>query len=217
MSFPSEIVPQSVAAGSPANAVFLPEHSLRLLPLLRAHAQADKVLIIPRQSLPPVIAPVYLICRPSGFAVRTVRLQGYFSDCADSFKAYLCFINFPRCDEQDKSLVMCRSTCENLLDTCHIPYDLQRCGPPEWHNGNEPEEMLFYNDAGSYPILMRDFFPGQPFRENQYEDEARKIPKIVCTPSIPGAASRAGSGPSAVVLAISAAATAAAVAARRLA
>jgi hypothetical protein len=127
----------------------------------------------------------------------------------------MCFINFPRCDEQDKSLVMCRSACENLLDTCHIPPDLQRCGPPEWHNGNGPEEMKFYNDAGSYPILMRDFFPGQPFRDNQYEDRQRKIPKIVCTPSIPGAAS-SPSGPSPLALAISATAAAVAVAARCL-
>lgn len=98
--------------------------------------------------------------------------------------------------------MLCKSVCQNLMDTCHIPYDLQRCGPPEWHNGNEPEEMLFYNDAGSYPILMRDFFPGQPFRENQYETPAEKQPKIVCTPSLPGAAGRP-SGPGLAAVAFS--------------
>jgi hypothetical protein len=100
---------------------------------------------------------------------------------------------------------MCKSACENLMYTCGIPYDLQRCGPPEYHNGNEPEEMLFYNDAGSYPILMRDFFPGQPFRANQYEDNAQKVPKVVCTPSIYGAAA-GPAGPSFAVLAAGAAA-----------
>jgi len=83
---------------------------------------------------------------------------------------------------------MCTSACQNLMDTCRIPYDMQRCGPPEWHNGNEPEEMLYYNDAGSYPILMRDFFPGQPFREPEFEDVERTVSKVVCTPSLPGAA-----------------------------
>jgi hypothetical protein len=114
-----------------------------------------------------------------------------FPNCLTSFKAYMCYINFPRCDEQDKSLIMCKSTCQNLMDTCGISYDLQRCGPPEYHNGNEPEEMLFWNDAGSYPMLMRDFYPGQPFRENEYEDEQQKFPKLVCTPSIYGSSSMA--------------------------
>ena len=109
--------------------------------------------------------------------------------------------------------MLCQSVCQNLMDTCHIPYDLQRCGPPEWHNGNEPEEMLFYNDAGSYPILMRDFFPGQPFRENQYETPAEKEPKIVCTPSLPGAAGRP-SGPSIAAVGFSIIAGAVALAGR---
>ncbi|CAM9115467.1 unnamed protein product, partial [Sphacelaria rigidula] len=39
-------------------------------------------------------------------------------DCQKAYKAYMCYINFPRCDDDGNSLVTCRSACENLMVAC---------------------------------------------------------------------------------------------------
>ena len=40
--------------------------------------------------------------------------------CMNAFKNYFCWLNFPRCDDEDESLVMCRSACENLHLACGV-------------------------------------------------------------------------------------------------
>jgi len=95
-------------------------------------------------------------------------------DCRQSYKNYFCWINFPRCDGQDESLMTCRSACENFFKACNYEQDLWRCGPSKYFNGYEPEAAKPY---------LRDFFPGQPFRELDPN-------RAVCTPSIEGAAPR---------------------------
>jgi hypothetical protein len=46
--------------------------------------------------------------------------RGDSPDCIKAFKSYFCWMNFPRCDQEDKSLVMCRSACENLHIACDV-------------------------------------------------------------------------------------------------
>lgn len=41
-------------------------------------------------------------------------------DCQNAFKNYFCWLNFPRCDSEDASLILCRSACENLMDACEV-------------------------------------------------------------------------------------------------
>ena len=41
-------------------------------------------------------------------------------DCIDAFKNYFCWLNFPRCDDEQNSLIMCRSACENLMEACNV-------------------------------------------------------------------------------------------------
>jgi hypothetical protein len=98
------------------------------------------------------------------------------TDCQDAYAAYTCWLNFPRCDGFQESLPLCQSTCENMFRVCGFEQDLWRCtegivdGEDEWNT--------------------RAFFPGQPFRKNEFESGGQ--PKAVCTPSIRGAACTLG-------------------------
>mmetsp|Transcript_25604 Transcript_25604/g.40203 ORF Transcript_25604/g.40203 Transcript_25604/m.40203 type:complete len:247 (-) Transcript_25604:49-789(-) len=95
-------------------------------------------------------------------------------DCQDAYTAYICWLNFPRCDEFQESMPLCQSACENMFRVCGFEQDLWRCdedivdGADEWD--------------------MRAFFPGQPFRKNEFERKGEPI--AVCTPSIRGSASK---------------------------
>ena len=40
------------------------------------------------------------------------------TDCEKSFRRYICYLNFPRCDAEKNSLIMCRSVCENYMRAC---------------------------------------------------------------------------------------------------
>ncbi|CAN0246492.1 unnamed protein product, partial [Discosporangium mesarthrocarpum] len=87
-------------------------------------------------------------------------------DCQRSYKAYMCYINFPRCDDEGESTVTCRSACENLMVACQNQKDLWRCGESEYFNGYEAEDPA-YDDSGN-PVYRRDFFPGKEERERGY-------------------------------------------------
>lgn len=112
------------------------------------------------------------------------------TDCERSFRQYMCYLNFPRCDDEDKSLILCRSACENLMRACHYQKDMQRCGPSEWVNGVDgPEIPTLDDETGLYDVRIRGFFPGQPFRD--YEEECTESingkeceATVVCTPSL---------------------------------
>jgi hypothetical protein len=45
------------------------------------------------------------------------------ADCQNAYKNYLCWLNFPRCNDESESLIMCRSVCENYFKSCKV-------GPP---------------------------------------------------------------------------------------
>jgi len=97
-------------------------------------------------------------------------------DCQDAYAAYTCWLNFPRCDEFQETLPLCQSACENMFRVCGFEQDVWRCG----------EDIVDGNDEWT----TRAFFPGQPFRKNEFERGGE--PKAVCTPSIRGAASTFG-------------------------
>lgn len=87
-------------------------------------------------------------------------------DCREAYKRYLCWVNFPRCDEEERSLPMCSSVCRNMLKACGFTTELETLC-----SASSPSEV----SAGS-------FFPGQPFQPNQFL--SRGEPALVCTPSI---------------------------------
>ena len=89
---------------------------------------------------------------------------------------------------RDESLATCRSACENYFISCGLDRDIWRCGPSQFYNGYEPEEPT----GGGYGEVtyMRDYFPGQPFRENKFNLEG--FQKKICTPAIDGSAGGGG-------------------------
>eukprot|EP00520_Triparma_pacifica_P012607 CAMPEP_0118645792 /NCGR_PEP_ID=MMETSP0785-20121206/7696_1 /TAXON_ID=91992 /ORGANISM="Bolidomonas pacifica, Strain CCMP 1866" /LENGTH=378 /DNA_ID=CAMNT_0006537711 /DNA_START=243 /DNA_END=1379 /DNA_ORIENTATION=- len=55
--------------------------------------------------------------------------------CENAYKAYFCWINFPRCDTNtNQSLPMCRSACENMFFACGYPEEMWRCGEAQYFN-----------------------------------------------------------------------------------
>jgi hypothetical protein len=104
-------------------------------------------------------------------------------DCANAYRNLFCYINFPRCDpERDLTLPTCRSACENFFKSCLYGRDLWRCGQSKFFNGYVPE--IPTAAIGGNVSYMRDYFPGQPWRENKFNRAGKEIP--VCTPSVVG-------------------------------
>ena len=109
-------------------------------------------------------------------------------DCRNAFRNYMCWINFPRCDvARDLSMPTCRSACENFFISCGYERGLWRCGKSKYFNGYEPEKPII--SALGNVSYLREYFPGQPFRENKYSPKGNSELQI-CTPAIDGAASR---------------------------
>ena len=102
-------------------------------------------------------------------------------DCQDAYRNYLCWINFPRCDDDGNSMAMCRSACENMMIACRYEDDLWRCGKSEFFNADSPEEPDMVDGE---PVYHRDFYPGQPFVDNKFTSGRQKRPIPVCTPSL---------------------------------
>lgn len=107
-------------------------------------------------------------------------------DCMNAFRNMFCYINFPRCDpDRDITLPTCRSVCENFFKSCLYAKDLWRCGKSKYFNGYFPEKPTTASDGNL--TYLRDYFPGQPWRENKFNRKGSDLP--VCTPAIRGAAS----------------------------
>eukprot|EP01041_Mallomonas_annulata_P010392 gene10392-21671_t len=106
-------------------------------------------------------------------------------DCQNAYRAYFCWINFPRCNmDTDATLPTCRSACHNFFKSCAYPTSLWRCYESKYFNARTPE-----SPSGNRTYL-RDFFPGQPFRENDFTVKGEPI--AVCTPSLKGTGARHG-------------------------
>lgn len=106
------------------------------------------------------------------------------NDCKNAFKNFFCWMNFPRCDEEDHTLMMCRSACENLHKSCGYDKDMYRCGDPEYLYGYSGEAPWAETENGK-EVFFRYPYPGAPFRDNQFEGGE---PVISCTPSLKNAA-----------------------------
>jgi len=119
------------------------------------------------------------------------------NDCKHAYYALFCFINFPRCDMNPSrllSLPTCRSACENYFIACGFSEDLWRCGKPKYYNADGPEEPSRIDPETGGPLYNRDYFPGSPFRKNRFKKDGVSD-RAICTPAMPGAASRVGSVP----------------------
>ncbi len=117
-------------------------------------------------------------------------LQNFKSDaCEAALSRFMCWMNFPRCDEFDESLPMCTSACENFFRVCGgYSASHQKCGSMDADVGWE--RLIHLNDTKT-PITT-NYFPGQPFKKNEFLPNS-DVPKAVCTPSIKGASNKASS------------------------
>ena len=95
--------------------------------------------------------------------------------CQEAYKKFICWLNFPRCSDEhdDETLPMCQSACLNFFRVCGYEKETWQC---DTHNAEQIDE------------INHNFFPGQPFKENEYLPKSGGEPKIVCTPSIKGSA-----------------------------
>ncbi|GBG23797.1 Glyoxysomal processing protease, glyoxysomal [Hondaea fermentalgiana] len=117
----------------------------------------------------------------------------FMNECAQAYRNFFCWANFPRCDEEDKSLMMCRSVCENYFKACGYAEEMWRCESSALLNGIGLEDPLLFKegleldvegyDENGTQYFLRSFFPGQPFRANQFEED-EETPIVVCTPSL---------------------------------
>ncbi|GAB9472995.1 hypothetical protein Gpo141_00010159 [Globisporangium polare] len=106
-------------------------------------------------------------------------------DCENAYRNYFCWMNFPRCDAEGRSLLLCRSVCENYMKACQLSQDLWRCGDPQYVNGRKPETSVTW--INNSLVYYRAPFPGSPFRDNAVDANTNK-PIVVCTPSLENAA-----------------------------
>ena len=122
-------------------------------------------------------------------------------DCKNAYRNLFCWLNFPRCDyKSDQTFPTCRSACENFFISCGYERGLWRCGKSKYFNGYRPEKPS--KDSEGNVTYLRDFFPGQPFRDNKFFSGGSEA--AVCTPAIDGAAAPGspGSGPQRVAVLI---------------
>lgn len=109
------------------------------------------------------------------------------ADCENAFRNYFCWMNFPRCDAEGKSLLLCRSVCENYMTACQLSSDLWRCGDPKYINGREPEVSTTW--MNQQLVYYRAPYPGSPFKDYTVDPDTDK-PIVVCTPSLENAGRR---------------------------
>lgn len=106
-------------------------------------------------------------------------------ECRKAFKSYWCWLNFPRCNvPRDITMATCTSACENYFISCGFDKSIWRCGSSKFFNGYSPEAPTI--GVSGEPTYLRDYFPGQPFRQNAFNKEG--LNRAICTPAIDGAA-----------------------------
>ena len=97
------------------------------------------------------------------------------ADCQDSYKRYICYLNYPRCDDNENSLPLCSSVCENFVAACGLDNYKEFCT-------NDAAGTSVSTDGATSPITTG--FPGQPFVANKFLPKSRGQPDLVCTPSV---------------------------------
>eukprot|EP00943_MAST-04B_sp_MAST-4B-sp1_P002752 g2752.t1 len=132
---------------------------------------------------------------PDGIKFANEKGGQDLSDCEYAYKHYMCYLNFPRCDDEGKSLVLCRSVCENYANACHISDDLNRCGPNQFLGAQEAEVPTLDEETKEFTKFKNGVYPGWPFRDymergfvtqNDGSIVLSEEPVIRCTPSIKG-------------------------------
>ena len=133
---------------------------------------------------------------PDGIMFADKRGGQDITDCEKAYKHYMCYLNFPRCDDEGKSLVLCRSVCENYANACHIHESLSRCGPNEFLGSYDGAEVPILNEESKeFSLFIRGVWPGWPFRDYMERGLVTQSdgtvvleeePVIRCTPSIKG-------------------------------
>lgn len=98
------------------------------------------------------------------------------ADCQDSYKRYVCYLNYPRCDDNEESLPLCSSVCLNFVAACGLDKDLRSFCT------NNTAGTTVSSDGGTLPITTA--FPWQPFAANKFLPKSRGQPDLVCTPSV---------------------------------
>lgn len=98
------------------------------------------------------------------------------ADCQDSYKRYICYLNYPRCDDNEESLPLCSSACENFVAACGLDKKLRSFCT------NDATGTTVSSDGGTVPTTIA--FPGQPFAANKFLPKSRGQHDLVCTPSV---------------------------------
>jgi hypothetical protein len=133
------------------------------------------------------------VTTPVSANMSNIKARRFYNnlDCQDAFKRYMCWINFPRCDEvfEDASLPMCQSACENFFRVCGYPLEMHYC-PVEQHRDDGTNDAFSNFDTTANDNTKTAFFPGMPFHRNEFIPNTDADPRVVCTPSIKGAAVR---------------------------
>lgn len=75
-------------------------------------------------------------------------------DCENAYRNYFCWMNFPRCDAEGRSLLLCRSVCENYMKACQLSQDLWRCGDPQYVNGRKPETSVTWIVSSKRSVVI---------------------------------------------------------------
>jgi len=135
------------------------------------------------------------------------------ADCANAFKNFFCYMNFPRCSPEGASLLVCRSVCQNFFAACRFSDDMNRCYDNPQFYGAATQEADTATDSNGLYIHHRFFLPGMPFKSVEYAVNPTPLiggvmspMLVVCTPSLPGgAAAVAAEGAAALALAAAAA------------
>jgi hypothetical protein len=106
-------------------------------------------------------------------------------DCQEAYKRYLCYVNFPRCDENELSLPMCSSVCENFMRACGMDKELRSFCEAGDHPRPSAAAAVTLGDINEEELPpVTTAFPGQPFVQNKWRGRGRSQPDIVCTPSV---------------------------------
>jgi len=151
------------------------------------HTHSHPAHLLPRRLTPPHPHAV-----PYEGTVGSLMVHFFKNtQCQEAYKSYFCYLNFPRCDEAQNTLLLCRSACENFFQACRYPKSdasgnmsmgMWRCGQ-EQYDGGYLAEVAQVLDSSGLPIYKRAPFPGLPFASNA---------PGACTPGVPGAAGSAG-------------------------
>jgi len=80
--------------------------------------------------------------------------------CKNAYKAYACWLNFPRCDRFGNSLSMCKTACHNFFKYCGYEDDLWRCDMQEQRIYDIEKPPLVDSNGTNYadPSMIRQTY-----------------------------------------------------------